>query len=79
MFQIGDLTFYNWKKGRSWISGNERWEVRISISRRSRKSRWKHWKAALGLHTVAPAPGLPSMSLLTLSGRRFTKMQCNGR
>ena len=27
MFQIGDLTFYNWKKGRSWIGGNERWEV----------------------------------------------------
>ena len=28
MFQIGDLTFYNWKKGRSWIGGNERWEVK---------------------------------------------------
>ena len=29
MFQIGDLTFYNWKKGRSWIGGNDRWEVGI--------------------------------------------------
>ena len=29
LLQIGDLTFHNWKKGRSWIGGNERWEVEV--------------------------------------------------
>ena len=85
LLQIGDLTFHNWKKGRSWIGGNERWEVEVwtlgsnsplswegfSMSNLDHSCRWRRWGGAPGWPTDPPAPGSLSMSLQTPSGLRW--------